>query len=62
MRESLLEVFAVVIVAGLLALTGCESVKVTKGDKMTGADGQQYTHYHTDIESYPACAGSCLTK
>jgi len=59
MRNMLLGVL--LVGAGLL-VTGCESIKVTKGEKVTGADGQQYTHYHTDVESYPVCAGSCLTK
>lgn len=63
MKDSTSGVFAVVIVAGLLALlTGCESMKVTRGENVQAADGQTYTHYHTDIESYPVCAGSCLQK
>ena len=63
MGDSISGVFAVVIVAGLLALlTGCESVKVTRGENVQAADGQTFTHYHTDIESYPVCHGSCSQK
>lgn len=60
MRHSISSLFAVVVVVGLLSLlTGCESIQVTKGENVKGADGQTYTHYHTDVESYPVCNGSC---